>query len=177
MATAWVGPQPLSHVIDRDAHRLDYSCENVYDPLLPIANSNDPYIYIDPWTSRIVKFDMHALLGMTVEWSDDEGGWNGRALTLLRSRMRPRRSRAPTCPPSCIPPPGCSASMGMPRTPCAPQVRTVGRRGGETSGAPIDCASGGLSAHLVGSVDGNFYRGISDAAVMVTRSSGPPTLG
>ncbi|HIH53441.1 MAG TPA: hypothetical protein HA286_04100, partial [Candidatus Poseidoniaceae archaeon] len=24
---------------------LDYSCENVYDPLLPIANSNDPYIY------------------------------------------------------------------------------------------------------------------------------------
>ena len=57
---------------------LDYSCENVYDPLLPIANSNDPYIYVDPWTSRIMKFDMHALLGMTVEWSDDDGGtWNG----------------------------------------------------------------------------------------------------
>ena len=57
---------------------LDYSCENVYDPLLPIANSNDPYIYVDPWTSRIMKFDMHALLGMTVEWSDDEGAsWNG----------------------------------------------------------------------------------------------------
>ena len=30
-------------------------------------NSNDPYIYVDPWTDRIVKFDMHALLGMTVE--------------------------------------------------------------------------------------------------------------
>ena len=51
---------------------LDYSCENVYDPFFPIANSNDPYIYVDPWTSRIMKFDMHALLGMTVEWSDDD---------------------------------------------------------------------------------------------------------
>ena len=40
---------------------LDYSCENIYDPFLPIANSNDPYIYVDPWTSRIMKFDMHAL--------------------------------------------------------------------------------------------------------------------
>ena len=48
---------------------LSYSCENVYDPLLPIVNSNDPYIYVDPWTGRIMKFDMHALLGMTVEWS------------------------------------------------------------------------------------------------------------
>ena len=52
---------------------LSYSCENVYDPLLPIVNSNDPYIYVDPWTGRIMKFDMHALLGMTVEWSDDDG--------------------------------------------------------------------------------------------------------
>ncbi|MEC8736467.1 MAG: hypothetical protein VXX39_05875, partial [Candidatus Thermoplasmatota archaeon] len=57
---------------------LDYSCENVYDPLLPIVNSNDPYIYVDPWTGRIMKFDMHALLGMTVEWSDDDGAsWDG----------------------------------------------------------------------------------------------------
>ena len=57
---------------------LDYSCQNTYDPLLPIANSNDPYIYVDQWTSRIMKFDMHALLGMTVEWSDDDGAtWNG----------------------------------------------------------------------------------------------------
>jgi hypothetical protein len=53
---------------------LDYSCINVYDPLLPVANSNDPYIYVDKWTDRIMKFDMHALLGMTVEWSDNEGG-------------------------------------------------------------------------------------------------------
>ena len=51
----------------------DYSCQNVYDPLLPVPNSNDPYIYVDKWTDRIMKFDMHALLGMTVEFSDDEG--------------------------------------------------------------------------------------------------------
>lgn len=51
----------------------DYSCQNVYDPITPIPNSNDPYVYVDPWTDRIMKFDMHALLGMTVEWSDDEG--------------------------------------------------------------------------------------------------------
>ena len=25
---------------------VDYTCENVYDPILPIANSNDPYIYV-----------------------------------------------------------------------------------------------------------------------------------
>ena len=56
----------------------DFSCENVYGPVLPVANSNDPYVYVDPWTDRIMKFDMHALLGMTVEWSDDEGdSWFG----------------------------------------------------------------------------------------------------
>ena len=38
-----------------------------------IANSNDPYVYVDPWTDRIMKFDMHALAVMFVEWSDDEG--------------------------------------------------------------------------------------------------------
>ena len=53
------------------ADNLDYTCQNVYGPFLPVANSNDPYIYVDPWTDRIMKFDMHALLGMTVETSDD----------------------------------------------------------------------------------------------------------
>ena len=51
----------------------EYSCENKYDPIIPIPNSNDPYVYVDKWTDRIMKFDMHALLGMTVEWSDNEG--------------------------------------------------------------------------------------------------------
>ena len=48
-----------------------YSCENTYQGA--VANSNDPYVYVDRWTDRIMKFDMHALAGMTVEWSDNDG--------------------------------------------------------------------------------------------------------
>ena len=56
----------------------DYTCQDVYGAVPPVANSNDPYVYVDPWTDRIMKFDMHALGGMTVEWSDDEGqSWTG----------------------------------------------------------------------------------------------------
>ena len=42
-------------------------------PAGQVPNSNDPYIYVDPWTDRIVKFDMHALAAMYVEYSDDAG--------------------------------------------------------------------------------------------------------
>ena len=31
--------------------------------------------------------------------------------------------------------------------------------GPELPGAPVDCQSGGLSAHLIGADNGNFYRG------------------
>ena len=34
---------------------LSYTCENKYDPLIPVPNSNDPYVYVDPWTGRIMK--------------------------------------------------------------------------------------------------------------------------
>ena len=51
----------------------DYVCEDVYNVLAPVPIINDPYVYVDPWTDRIMKFDMHALAGMTVEWSDNEG--------------------------------------------------------------------------------------------------------
>ena len=36
-------------------------------------NSNDPYIYVDKFTDRLVKFDMHVLASMFVEYSDDDG--------------------------------------------------------------------------------------------------------
>ena len=36
-------------------------------------NSNDPYLYVDKFNDRIVKFDMHALASMFVEYSEDEG--------------------------------------------------------------------------------------------------------
>ncbi|MEJ6530047.1 MAG: hypothetical protein QNL81_00540, partial [Euryarchaeota archaeon] len=48
-----------------------------FNPVLPdigqVPSSNDPYIYVDKWTDRIVKFDMHALTAMFVEYSDDDG--------------------------------------------------------------------------------------------------------
>ena len=62
----------------------DYSCADVYDPLIPVVSSNDPYIYVDKWTDRIMKFDMHALAAMTVEWSDDEGA-SWRPVTITTS--------------------------------------------------------------------------------------------
>ena len=50
-----------------------------FNPVFPVTDvgqvpsSNDPYIYVDKWTDRIVKFDMHALTAMFVEYSDDDG--------------------------------------------------------------------------------------------------------
>lgn len=48
-----------------------------FNPILPdvgqVPSSNDPYIYVDKWTNRLVKFDMHALTAMFVEYSDDDG--------------------------------------------------------------------------------------------------------
>ncbi len=119
---------------------LDYNCENVYDPFLPIANSNDPYIYVDPWTSRIMKFDMHALLGMTVEWSDDEGAsWQGPSVATQVYSVQDHQTIASSNMPAalyettwmfCIngnaPHPLCSSSQDGGAT-----------WGPETSGAPV----------------------------------------
>ena len=141
---------------------LDYSCENIYDPFLPIANSNDPYIYVDPWTSRIMKFDMHALLGMTVEWSDDEGSsWSFPVTPATGYSVQDHQTIASAPYPAiayetlwvfCIngnaPMPLCAASQDGGTT-----------WGPELPGAPVDCQSGGLSAHIIGADNGNFYRG------------------
>lgn len=141
---------------------LDYSCINVYDPLLPVPNSNDPYIYVDKWTDRIMKFDMHALLGMTVEWSDNEGGsfspptvatsvYSVQDHQTITSAKYPAALHETTwvyCINGNAPHPLCSSSFDGGST-WSPEV----------SGAPIDCQSGGLTAHLEGGVNGNFYRG------------------
>ena len=140
----------------------DYSCENTYDPILPVPNSNDPYLYVDKWTDRVMKFDMHALLGMTVEWSDNEGAsWSPPTVaTDIRSVQDHQTITSAPYPAAlhpttwvfCIngnaPHPLCSSSFdgGNTWTP-------------EVSGAPIDCQSGGLTAHLEGGPNGNFYRG------------------
>ncbi len=150
-----------SGLTSMSADNLDYTCQNVYGPFLPVANSNDPYIYVDPWTDRIMKFDMHALLGMTVEWSDDEGdSWTGPTVATGYS-VQDHQTIASSPYPAmlhetlwvfCIngnfPFPVCSASQDGGAT-----------WGPELPGAPADCQSGGLSAHLIGAENGNFYRG------------------
>ena len=94
--TSWGnGPAGSTAIISCDLigmyDALSYTCENKYDPLIPVPNSNDPYVYVDPWTGRIMKFDMHALLGMTVEWSDNDGdSWSPITVaTDVRSVQRP----------------------------------------------------------------------------------------
>ena len=165
--TSWGnGPAGSTAIVSCDLigmyDSLSYTCENKYDPLIPVPNSNDPYVYVDPWTGRIMKFDMHALLGMTVEWSDNDGdSWSPITVATDIRSVQDHQTIAstnastalhPTTWMFCIngnaPHPLCSASFdgGNTWTP-------------ESSGAPISCGSGGLTAHLVGSVDGNFYRG------------------
>ena len=139
----------------------DYSCQNVYDPITPIPNSNDPYVYVDPWTDRIMKFDMHALLGMTVEWSDDEGaswslptpatGYSVQDHQTIASAPYPAIAHETLwvfCINGNAPMPLCAASQDGGNT-----------WGPELPGAPVDCQSGGLSAHIIGAENGNFYRG------------------
>ena len=165
--TSWGnGPSGSTAIISCDLigmyDALSYTCENTYDPLIPVPNSNDPYVYVDPWTGRIMKFDMHALLGMTVEWSDNDGdSWSPITVATDVRSVQDHQTIASTNAPTALHPttwmfcingnaphPLCSASFdgGNTWTP-------------ESSGAPISCGSGGLTAHLVGSVDGNFYRG------------------
>ena len=139
----------------------DYSCQDVYSALLPVANSNDPYVYVDRWTDRIMKFDMHALLGMTVEWSDNEGGtwigptpatgWSVQDHQTIASSPYNALLHETTwvfCVNGNYPYPVCSASNDGGAT-----------WGPELPGAPTDCNSGGLTGHMIGSNNGNFYRG------------------
>ena len=53
--------------------------------------------------------------------------------------------------------------MGMPRTPVLLKSGRWGDVGARDIRSSHRLRFRGLSAHLVGSVDGNFYRGISDA--------------
>ena len=108
-----------------------------------------------------MKFDMHALLGMTVEFSDDEGIRGKTAISYL-DIFCPRPSDYRICSTSCTrlsttwsfcingnaPHPLCSTSFDGGRTWTS-----------EVSRAPIDCQSGGLTAHIEGGVNGNLYRG------------------
>jgi len=139
-----------------------YSCENTYQGA--IANSNDPYVYVDRWTDRIMKFDMHALAGMTVEWSDDEGEtWGPFGLASFATGYSVQDHQTIASSPYnaafhettwvfCV--------NGNWQSPLCSTSNDGGLTWGpEVPGAPVNCNSGGLTGHMVGANDGNFYRG------------------
>ena len=139
-----------------------YSCENTYQGA--VANSNDPYDYVDRWTDRIVKFDMHALAGMTVEWSDDEGEtWGPFGLASFATGYSVQDHQTIASSPYnaafhettwvfCV--------NGNWQSPLCSTSNDGGLTWGpEVPGAPVNCNSGGLTGHMVGANDGNFYRG------------------
>ena len=124
-----------------------------------------------------MKFDMHALLGMTVEWSDNEGqswigpsvatGWSVQDHQTIASSPYPAAFHQTTwvfCVNGNYPYPVCSASNDGGLT-----------WGPELPGTPSDCESGGLTGHITGSENGNFYRGNRGCnGARVTPSTGAP---
>jgi len=139
----------------------------------PAANSNDPYLYVDPWTDRVVKFDMHALLGMTFEYSDDEGEtWIGPNIVTGESPQDHQTIAS-------MPPPAGYLRPVLYDTIYVYSINT-GLQGGGVGGSygsnsfdggltwehpekpHYEIGKGpasGLSGHLVGANDGSIYRG------------------
>ena len=138
----------------------------VYPAVGQVPNSNDPYIYVDPWTDRIVKFDMHALTAMWVEYSDDAGDSWSPPFTAYGYYTPQDHQSIASMPDTngigfneviyvfCINTgtsilgPQCSRSLD----------------GGHTwdlqqPGSPLSTQCSGLHGHLTGAVDGWIYRG------------------
>lgn len=134
------------------------------------VNSNDPFIYVDPWTDRVIDFDMCGTLSaFCMSYSDDDGAtWHlqnvvtgeSSALDHQSIAAAPAGERAqtigyPNVLVFCVNRGSggagsfCSSSRdgGIGWTPLAP---------GYPIGTP-QCS--GLSAHVHGAADGRFYRG------------------
>ncbi len=134
-----------------------------------VPNSNDPFIYVDPFTDRVYDFDMCVILqGFCVAWSDDDGEtWMQQGIahgfapaldhqsmaaapdtqgltTLYENVLTFCVNRGTT-----ITGAWCSSSFdgGIVWTPLVP-------------GFPVDSIQcSGLHGHVKGSPDGTFYRG------------------
>ena len=129
-------------------------------------NSNDPYIYVDKFTDRLVKFDMHALAVINVEYSDNDGDtWSTPYPThgyvvpqdhqSIASMPHPNAISGEVVYVYCINTgsaaagPQCSRSIDGGRTWDA-----------QRPGYPVGTSQcSGLHAHLAGGHDGAIYRG------------------
>jgi len=121
---------------------------------------------VDLWTDRIMKFDMHAVAVMTVEYSDDEGEtWSTPTGVTWPYAMQDHQTIASSPYPSADPINGYDTTYvfcvnaGHPYPVCSTSFDGGTTWTPETPGAPADCNSGGLTGHIVGSENGNFYRG------------------
>jgi hypothetical protein len=135
------------------------------------VNSNDPYLYVDPWTNRIYDFDMCATLsGFCVSYSDDEGeSWMTVSVATGYAPALDHQSLASA------PAQAGVQTVGYPnvlvfcvnRGPNAAGSWCSTSRDGGINWTPLlpgfptgtqQCA--GLSGHVVGAGDGRFYRGM-----------------
>lgn len=131
-----------------------------------VPNSNDPYIYVDPWTDRIVKFDMHALTAMWVEYSDDGGdSWSVPYTAYGYYTPQDHQSIASTPDVNgiafhdtiyvyCI---NTGSSALGPQ--CSRSLDGGHNWDIQQPGAPLTTQCSGLHGHVSGSVDGWVYRG------------------
>lgn len=143
-------------------------------PTLPtgtkaVPNSNDPFLYVDPWTDRVYDFDMCLILsGFCVSYSDDDGDtWTTQSVATGEAPALDHQSMAaaPAGEQQTVEYPNvlvfcvnrgsgavgswCSSSFdgGIAWTPLVP-------------GYPVGTTQcSGLSGHVTGGADGRFYRG------------------
>ena len=138
---------------------VDYSCERLR-PIFPMQTTTT-LTSRRPVDQPHHEVDMHALLGMTVEWSDDGASWNGPSVATQIYSVQDHQTIASSNMPALFHPTTWMFCINgnAPHPLCSSSQDGGATWGPETSGAPVTCSSGGLSAHLVGSIDGNFYRG------------------
>lgn len=134
------------------------------------VNSNDPFIYVDPWTSRVIDFDMCGTLSAFCEsYSDDDGAtWHVQSVVTGESTALDHQSIA------AAPANERATTVGYPNvlvfcvnrgSGAAGSFCSTSRDGGIAwtplaPGYPVgkqQCS--GLSAHVHGAPDGRFYRG------------------
>ncbi|MBT4802271.1 MAG: exo-alpha-sialidase [Euryarchaeota archaeon] len=131
-------------------------------------NSNDPYLYVDKFNDRLVKFDMHALAAMFVEYSDDDGeSWS--IPYPVEGYLAPQDHQSIASVPSddaiigdivyvyCINTGSAAAGPQCSRSITGGQTWDIQRLGYPTESFGSQCS--GLHGHLAGGSDGAIYRG------------------